>query len=135
MRLKASQREECLLEAGYTRAELVRMKKPLTIIRKQRARTQETMGKEFLHEKIEKISRGVKKLFISPQERQHRQYLKQWRCASAKGRAQQSCEVAHKQILRSKLRDTERTVTDSTSLLVDRETSPDLSAFAVTAQQ
>ena len=80
LRLSAQERERILRSMGYQRQELIRLCKPVNIARAQRRKTVETLHLEAFQNVLQRTRKFVvSKLFLSPQKRQERQLLREWR--------------------------------------------------------
>ena len=79
-RLSSQEREHILRSMGYQRQELIRLCKPVNIVRAQRRKTVETLQLEPFQNVLQCTRKCLfSKLFMSSQQRQERQRLKQWR--------------------------------------------------------
>mmetsp|Transcript_26373 Transcript_26373/g.55127 ORF Transcript_26373/g.55127 Transcript_26373/m.55127 type:complete len:303 (-) Transcript_26373:105-1013(-) len=80
LRLSARERERVLRAAGYTKAQLVQLGRPVNIDRARRSRTMETMSLHPLQDALKRASKSLSKsLCTNKTELQRRAYYKEWR--------------------------------------------------------
>ena len=88
LKLSSMERESRLRQMGYSRRELVRLCKPVNLVRAQRRRTAETLSLQSFQTVLQTIGQGLKRVFWSPKKRAEHMRLRKFMVRYQSNRSQ-----------------------------------------------